>query len=285
VPALRAAFPDADLTLGAFDVTDRAAIAAALRDCRPDICIHLAGVTSVGEAYRDPLRAWQVNLFGTLNVAWGLLEHAPACCLVLASTAEAYGTSFRLERLTDESAPLAPINAYSATKAAADLGVGALVRDGLRVIRLRPINHTGPGQSDQFVVAAFARQIARIEAGLQEPVIHVGALDPERDFLDVRDVCAAYVACVRRSDMLASGTILNLGSGVPRRIGDILDDLIRLAGVSARIALDTNRLRPSEIARAGIDATKARQSLDWAPRITWEATLRDVLRDWREREN
>ena len=66
--------------------------------------------------------------------------------------------------------------------------------EGLRVLRMRPFNHTGPGQSDAFVVPAFARQVARIAAGLQPPVLQVGALDPQRDFLDVRDVCAAYAA-------------------------------------------------------------------------------------------
>ena len=105
----------------------------------------------------------------------------------------------------DESAAAAPMNTYAATKAAADLALGAMVNEGLRVIRLRPFNHTGPGQSPDFVVPAFARQIARIETGLQPPVMRTGALAPRRDFLDVRDVYAAYIACLQRADTLASG--------------------------------------------------------------------------------
>src|SRR6185437_13750265 len=106
-----------------------------------------------------------------------------------------------------ERVSLAPINAYGATKAAADLALGSMAEHGLRCVRLRPFNHTGPGQSEQFVVAAFARQIARIAAGLQPPLLEVGNIDTRRDFLDVRDVCSAYAACIERAATLAPGTI------------------------------------------------------------------------------
>ena len=153
----------------------------------------------------------------------------------------------------------------------------------MRVLRLRPFNHTGPGQSSAYVVAAFAEQVARIAAGLQPPVLRVGALDPVRDFLAVRDVCAAYAACLRRADELAPGTVLNLASGVPRRVGDVLDALLRLAGVEASVQTDAARLRPSDIPAATGDAGLARHILGWTPGIPWEQTLRDVLADWRGR--
>ena len=94
-------------------------------------------------------------------------------------------------------------NLYAASKAAADLALGAMTVDGLRVVRVRPFNHTGPGQSPDLVVAAFARQVARIAAGVQAPVIDVGSLESWRDFLDVRDVCAAYMACIDRRHEIA----------------------------------------------------------------------------------
>ena len=169
------------------------------------------------------------------------------------------------------------------TKAAADLALGAMAGDGLRVVRLRLFNHTGPGQSEDFVLPAFARQIALIESGRQAPPLRVGGLDSRRDFLDVRDVCDAYVACLRCEHDLAPGAVMNIASGVPRRIGDILDALLDLAGLKTEVATDTARLRGASIASASGDATRARQLLDWEPRIPWQQTLADVLADWRAR--
>ena len=267
-----------------FDVCDEAATRKAVRDAAPDACVHLAGVTAIAQARENPGRAWQVNLHGTLNLARAVLAEAPDCRFLLVSSAEAYGASFRTGRKMDETVPLAPMNTYSATKAAADLAIGAMVSEGLRAIRLRPFNHTGPGQTDAFVVPAFARQLARIAAGLQPPVMRVGALDPARDFLDVRDVCDAYVACLRQPDTrLPPGIILNLASGTPRRIGDVLAEMCRIAGVDVEIETDSGRLRPSDIPVACGDSGLAREVLGWSPAIPWDRTLRDVLDDWRAR--
>jgi GDP-4-dehydro-6-deoxy-D-mannose reductase len=281
LPAMHRAFPEAAILKPAFDVTDPAATAAAIAAARPDAVIHLAAVSALMDARRAPDRAWQVNLTGTLTLARTILSHAPDALLLFVGTADAYGTSFRSGLPVDETAPLAPQNTYGATKAAADLALGAMVAEGLRVIRARPFNHTGPGQTDAFVVPAFAHQVARIAAGQQAPVMKVGALDPERDFLDVRDVCAAYAACL--SADIPAGTILNLASGTPRRIGDILTDLLALANVQADIQTDTTRLRPGDIPRAIGNAAQAHRLLHWAPTIPWSQTLADVLDDWRTR--
>ena len=178
VPKLREAFPDAELASDRVDVTDADALRARVRALRPDACVHLAAVTTLAAARRNPDRAWRVNLHGTIELAAALLAEAPECVLLHVSSSEIYGASFRAGVALDESAAAAPMNAYAATKAAADLALGAMVNEGLRVIRLRPFNHTGPGQSPDFVVPAFARQIARIETGLQPPVMRTGALDP-----------------------------------------------------------------------------------------------------------
>jgi len=277
---LRRVFPNSEIVASRFDLTDGAAVDAEIFAVRPDACVHLAAVSAVGAARDDPDAAWRVNLHGTLGLAQALLAHVPACVLLFASTADAYGGSFRSGAVLDEAAVLAPQNLYGATKAAADLALGAMVGDGLRVLRVRPFNHTGPGQSGNFVVPAFARQVARIAAGLQAPVVQTGALDPLRDFLDVRDVCAAYAACLARADDLPAGTILNIASGTPRRIGDVLDDLLALAGVRADIATDRARLRPSDIALAQGDPALAHRLLGWSPQVPWRTTLADVLADW-----
>ena len=289
--ALRRAFPDATLIPTALtprpecrllDVTDVASVHATVRAVRPDACIHLAGVTFLPSAQSDPDLAWRVNLLGTVALARAVLAEAPSCRFLFVSSAEVYGRSFQPGLPLDEAARLDPANTYAATKAAADLAVGALAADGLCAVRLRPFNHTGPGQSADFVLPAFARQVARIEAGLQEPRLGTGALDRMRDFLDVRDVCAAYVACLQAETMPA-GTILNLASGSARRIGDVLRDLLALAGVDAAVEAAPALRRASDIPVAVGDASRARKVLGWQPRIAWETTLRDVLEDWRAR--
>lgn len=279
--SLGARYPAARLHTARFDVTDPAEAVAAICDAQPQACFHLAAIAAIPEARQHADRAWLVNLHGTLNVARAILAHAPGCRLVYASSADTYGTSFGSGKPLDETAPLAPMNTYGATKAAADLALGAMARDGLDVVRVRPFNHTGPGQSADFVVSAFAEQVARIAAGQQEPVLRVGDLEPQRDFLDVRDVCAAYVACLAPN--VPSGVILNVASGQPRRIRDVLSDLLEIAGVAVEIETDPARLRPSDIPLAIGDAGLAQRLLGWAPLIAWRQTLSGLLEDWRAR--
>jgi GDP-4-dehydro-6-deoxy-D-mannose reductase len=283
IPALTAAFPDAILATPAIKIQDAAEVEEAVLRAAPDVCVHLAAVSAIGAAQQVPDHAWSVNFRGTLHLAWALSRHAPACQMLFVSSADAYGSSFTGGQTLDECAPLAPVSVYAHTKAAADLVLGGMAAQGLRVVRARAFNHTGAGQSADFVIAAFARQIARIASGLQPPLVEVGNLDTWRDFLDVRDVCAAYVACIVNRDRLAPGTILNVASGQARRVGDVLTGLAALAGVEIAIKVDTSRTRDTDIRRACGDASRAHELLGWTPTIPWTQTLQDVLNDWRGR--
>lgn len=281
-PHVRAAcavqFPDAEIVAGAADVTDTAAVREMIVATRPDAVVHLAGIASVPAARAEPQRAFAVNLGGTLALARAMLEHVPEAVLVFAGSAECYGASFRGGSALDETAALAPLNVYAASKAASDLALGALAAEaGLRTVRLRPFNHTGPGQSDAFVIAAFAAQIGRIRRGEQAPVIRVGNLDAARDFLDVRDVARAYALAIARADELPPGTILNIASGTARPIGDILERMIATADMEIAVEIDPARLRPVDIPIACGNAAKARDLLGWTPEIDFETTLREVL--------
>lgn len=268
----------------ALDITDQKRVAAVVRAVRPDCLIHLAAVTAVQESRRAPRQTWSVNLDGTLNLAQAVLEAVPSARLLFASTSEVYGATFKSwTGPLHEGALLDPANPYAASKAAADLMIGQMARDGLRAIRFRPFNHTGPGQTEDFVVPAFAAQIARIERGLQEPVMRVGNLEAQRDFLDVRDVVAAYAeaALADFDSDLAAGTILNLASGTPRRISDVLQSLLDRARAPIRIEPDPDRMRPNDVPLALGDASRARSLLRWAPKVPWEATVDAVLDHWR----
>lgn len=283
VPILAAAYPRAVLLTPTLDVRDAQQVETNVRTDRPDVCIHLASVSAIASAQQAPDHAWHVNLRGTLNLAWALSRHVPECQMLFVSSADAYGASFKTGVKLTEDAPLAPMNVYAETKAATDFALGGMAAQGLRVVRLRPFNHTGPGQSAQFVVPAFARQIVRIAAGLQPPVIQVGNIETWRDFLDVRDVCTAYVACIAGRDNLPPGAILNLASGHARRVGDILADLAALAGVEMEIQVDASRVRDTDIRMACGDSARARDILGWTPVIPWHQTLQDVLDDCRAR--
>jgi GDP-4-dehydro-6-deoxy-D-mannose reductase len=283
LPALEATFPSTVLATPTIELRDAGQVELAVHRTSPDVCIHLAAVSAIDAAREVPEHAWNVNFRGTLNLAWALSRHAPACQMLFVSSADAYGASFKGDNFLDELAPLAPISVYAQTKAAADLMLGGMAAQGLRVVRLRPFNHIGPGQSAAFVLASFARQIARIATGLQPPVVEVGNLETWRDFLDVRDVCAAYIACITHRDRLAPGTILNIASGQARRVGDVLTELATLEGVELDVKMVESRVRSTDIRRATGNASRAHELLDWFPTIPWVTTLQDLLIDWRRR--
>ncbi|MDQ8699874.1 GDP-mannose 4,6-dehydratase [Hyphomicrobium sp. LHD-15] len=270
-------------TIEALDVCDAAAVEEIVRRVQPDHIVHLAGLAAIPKAAANVDLAWNIHLFGSLHIARAVLRHVPKSVLHHISTGQVYGASALPGLALDETVLLAPNNTYSATKASADLALGALAAEGLRCIRLRPFNHIGPGQSEDFVVSSFAMQVARIEAGLQEPVMRVGNLDAERDFLDVRDIAAAYALAIKKSGELEAGAVLNIASGRPVRIRDILHRLVKLSGVQIAVEQDAARMRPSDIPRYIGDAARARQILGWSPKWEFETTLTDILNDARNR--
>jgi GDP-4-dehydro-6-deoxy-D-mannose reductase len=263
--------------LEALDVTDRSSIGAALKDFKPTHVLHLAGIAAPTKADSEPDLAWTVNLQGTRNMALAMMAYAPTAWLIFAGSGLIYGDSALAGHALTEDDLVQPTNDYSATKAAADLALGALAKRGLRVVRCRPFNHTGPGQSEDFVLPSFAGQIARIEAGQQKPILSVGNLDAERDFLDVRDVADAYARCVTQSDTLASGVIFNIASGVPVSVRGLLDELLALARVPISVEIDPQRWRENDMPRFVGDASRARQMLGWAPQHDAKALTRSLL--------
>lgn len=269
------AAPGATVMAPRVDITDKAAVLAAVTGAKPDFVVHLAAIAANAVAMADIDRAWAVNLFGATNVAQAAM--AAGANLLFISTGEVYGASFASGAALDETAVLQPRNLYAATKAAAEMALAPLIPAGLRHIVLRPFNHIGPGQSSHFVLPSFAGQIARIEAGLAPPVLSVGNLAPERDFLDVRDVCAAYWQAIDRFEDFASGAVLNIASGRPIKIQSLLDRLLALSPAQIEVVVDPARLRGAEIARAAGDAGRAHRLLGWMPEQNLDKTLAEIL--------
>lgn len=261
------------------DVTKPEQVASAISAIVPSSVIHLAAISFVPEARRDPRHTWEVNFGGTMHLAHAILEHSPAARLIFAGSSEVYGGTFNAQGGVplNETALLDPTNTYAASKAAADLLLGQMAHDGLRVVRFRPFNHTGPGQADRFAIPAFATQIARIERGLQPPTMRVGNLDARRDLIDVRDVVSAYVLATMAQDGPSCQSLFNLASGVPRRIGDVLEALLSRAQARINVESEPSLMRRNDTPLALGDATRAREVLGWYPRIPWDNTLDDVL--------
>lgn len=265
------------------DIRQADAVAAAVAAFRPSHVVHLAAQSHVPTSFVRPDITWQVNVMGTLNLFEALKHHAPHAGVLFISTSEVYGASFKAGQPLNESALLQPTNPYAASKAAADLMSGQYAAGGLRIIRLRPFNHIGPGQREDFVASAFAAQIARIEGGRQQPVVRVGNLEAQRDFLAVDDIVRAYVLALEQIEQLPPGLILNLCSGQPCRIAELLAILLQQARCPITVETDPGRLRPSDTPIAVGCGAAARQHLGWHPRISLTQVLGTLLDHWRKK--
>lgn len=265
------------------DIRDRAAVERFVRSEKPDACLHLAAVSSVARAEAGTDDAWTVNLDGTLILAETFEAYAPQASFVFVSTAEIYGASFSSGQPLDETAVIAPVNAYASSKAAADLAIGNLSQEGLHGVRLRSFTQAGTGQDEEAILPFLAAQVARIEVGQQAPVITVGQPDTGFDITDVRDACDACISALVPPRPLPNGTVLNICSGVTRTVRSIAEDLLDVAGVSATLRVDPALASPSGLASMQGNPAAAHEALGWSTRIAWSETLVTVLNDWRYR--
>ncbi len=264
----------------ALDITDAGALSVAVRELRPDAVVHLAAQSSGAESLLHPVETYRVNALGSLFLLEAVRAGAPEATLLLIGSADAYGSG-TAGALIREDAPLRPQNPYGLSKAAQDaLGDLYAATYHVRVVRTRTFSHTGPGQRPRFALAAFAEQIARVDAGLQPPEISVGNLDAVREYGDVRDAVAAYRALVERGE---PGEAYNVCTGVGHRLRDLLDQLLALAGVRATVVSDPSRVRSRDVDNVVGDPTKIRARTGWTPRIPMERTLTDLYRDARAR--
>lgn len=257
------------------DLRDPASVTTAIGAVRPDLVVHLAAQASIGRSLGAAADTWDINLGGSLALARAIAEVVPDCTVLFASSIEVYGLTFNTECVT-EASPLRPQGPYACSKAAAEAMFADVLPATARLIVTRAANHSGLGQDERFVIPAFAAQIAQIEAGAQ-PEISVGNLDAERDFLDVHDVVAAYVALLAAASTLSARSLFNIASGRTVRIGDLLDRLRAMSDVETTVAQDPLRMRPSEVPRTCIDSGVIHAATGWVPARSLEAMLADVL--------
>lgn len=249
--------------LHSIDLLDSAAMAALIRSCQPERIIHLAGLSHVGASWRDPAAYFRVNVLGTER----LLEAAEGRRTLVASSAEVYGAVPEDQQPIGEETPLAPASPYAMTKACAErlaLATGAVV--------VRTFNLVGPGQAANFALPAFARQLAAIARGEQEPVLAVGNLSARRDFVHVADGVSAYCTLAERGEV---GRAYNIASGRPVSIAEALDRLKAVSGVEARVEEDPARMRPVDLPVLAGDSTRL-EALGWKRQHDLDGALSDL---------
>jgi GDP-4-dehydro-6-deoxy-D-mannose reductase len=264
----------------AFDLLDAEQTAEMVEQVTPGFVFHLAAQSNVQKAFKDPEGTFTSNVVGQLNLLNALRTASPQARILVACSSEQYGLVRPEDTPIDEDVPFRPNNPYAVSKIAQDaLALQHFLSWGQQTIRIRAFNHIGPGQSENFVASAFARQVALIEAGLQEPVLSVGNLEAERDFTDVRDMVRAYLLAITRGE---PGEVYNIGSGKGHTIQSLLDAFLSSSNVPVEVREDPTRMRPSDIPVLVCDASRFRERTGWVPEISFEQTLQDILDYWRE---
>jgi GDP-4-dehydro-6-deoxy-D-mannose reductase len=260
------------------DLREPGALDSYLAAAPPDAVIHLAGQTYVPQSFRDPAGTLQVNVLGTLNLLESLKRCGFSGAFLFVSSGDVYGQVGEELLPVTEDLPPRPRNPYGVSKVAAELLCQQWsFTEPWRMMVARPFNHVGVGQKADFVIPAVARQIARIRHGLQEAVIDVGDIDVTRDFLDVRDVLAAYSGLL---ELGSNGDVYNVCSGCEYRLRDLVGRMAELAGVDLEIRQDPQRMRRAEQRRVCGSHAKLHAQTGWKPVIAMERTLQDVLDEW-----
>lgn len=258
------------------DIREGEAVAAEVLAGRPDAIYHLAALSHVGQSWETPGETVAVNVLGTLAVLEAARALDPPPRVLVVSSAEVYGNS---SGPFDEQTTLRPISPYAASKVAAEyLALQANLGRGLPAVLVRPFNHVGPGQSPTFVVSALARRVALAERE-GGGVVAVGNLEPRRDITDVRDVVRAYRLLVELGE---AGQVYNVCSGRSVPIGEVVERLVGLAKCELEVVEDPSLVRPVDVPVLAGDASKLRRLTGWAPEISLEATLAEVLEHWRQ---
>jgi GDP-4-dehydro-6-deoxy-D-mannose reductase len=263
------------------DLKDFASVYRMLEEARPDYVFHLAAQSFVPSSWRAPVETLEINVIGQTNLFEAIRMLGLDPTVQIACSSEQYGLVLPDEVPIRETNPLRPLSPYAVSKMAQDyLGYQYHQSYGIKAIRTRGFNHTGPRRGEVFVTSNFAKQVAMIEAGKQEPVIRVGNLDAIRDFTDVRDMVRAYWLAVTKGQ---PGEVYNIATGSGITIRKMLDMLIERAKVEVRVETDPARLRPSDVEILIGDSSKFRADTGWEPQIPFEKTLGDLLDYHRER--
>ena len=264
------------------DLRDLSSLLTILEKVKPDIIFHLAAQPLVTTSYVAPVDTICTNVIGTINLleAIRILKIDPI--IHVCSSSEVYGQVTEEDIPINETCPLRPVSPYAVSKVGEDMAAYMYYKAyNLKTIRTRMFTHTGPRRGEVFVVSFFAKQIAKIERGMQKPTIRVGNLDSIRTFIDVRDAVKAYWLLVNKC---RPGDVYNIGGSVSKSIREMLDLLLTYTDYKGRIGveMDPELVRPTDVTLQIPDFSKFHKETGWTPEIQFEQTLQDTLNYWRE---
>lgn len=263
------------------DILDGEALQAELRQCQPDIVLHLAAQSHVPTSFREPELTARVNFDGTRSLLTALDQSGFAGALVFVGSGDMYGLAPETSLPIRETQALRPRNPYAASKVAAEAWcMQHSLHCQYRIVMARAFNHIGRGQNAQFVLPAMAEQLVAIERGQRPPILETGDLDVTRDFTNVSDVLDAYLALAEKG---VSGEVYNVCSGLEYRVRDLVAQMIVMTGLNIQLQNDPARFRKAEQTRVVGDNSKLRADTGWAPKVDIAASLAEILDDWRAR--
>lgn len=262
------------------DLRDATAMRELIQRLMPDRIYHLAAQSYVPMSWVAPTETLSTNINGQANLLEAVRAASLDCRIHIAGSSEEYGMVRPEEAPIKEENQLRPLSPYGVSKVAQDLmGYQYFMSYQMKIVRTRAFNHTGPRRGHVFATSNFARQIAEIEAGRREPVVHTGNLDSVRDFTDVRDTVVGYRLALEAEP----GEVYNVATGEGHRIGDMLEMLLCQAKVKIAVRQDPDRMRPSDVHLLVGNSDKLAQATGWKPRISFKQTLGDLLDYWRDR--
>lgn len=263
------------------DLRDPWSVGEAIREVKPDYVFHLAAQSYPLTSFTSPHSTLDTNILGTLNLLEGVKKYGQLAYVQVCSSSEVYGKVDKVHIPINEDCPFSPTSPYSIGKIGTDL-LGQMYANAykLNIMITRMFTHTGARRGDVFAESSFAKQIAMIEAGQQEPPILVGNLDSWRTFTDVRDTVRAYYMLLTIDPQ--PGEVYNIGSSYSCSMRMLLDTLLSISGRNYDVIVDNSRLRPIDADLQIPDCTKFVEHTGWAPRITFEETMESLLEYWRE---
>lgn len=265
------------------DITDNVSVRKALQISQPDKIFHLAAESFVSTSWDHPLHYMDVNYRGTVNFLESIKDLGINPKFLIPGSGEEYGEIFDDELPINEKSNLRPVNPYAVTKIAQDLiGYVYFRTYGLNIIRVRAFNHEGPRRDNVFGIPWYAYQIARIEAGLQKPIIKTGHIEDRRNFTHVKDMVEAYWIAIERC---IPGELYLIGSDEKEKIytyKELIKMLIEMSTVKdIKIEEDRQYVRPTSVPRLIGDSSKFRNLTGWKPKSSISEILTDTLEYWR----
>ena len=262
------------------DLNDAYGVNSTIKETGPDFVFHIAAQAFVPSSWKSPQETLTTNILGSLNLFEAIRNNNIDPKIHIACSSEEYGLVFENETPIKETNPLRPLSPYGVSKVAMDmLGWQYFKSYGMKIIRTRAFNHSGPRRGQEYVDSNWARQIALVERGKQKPELYVGSLTARRDFTHVKDIVRGYWLA---ATMAAPGEVYNICSGKDYSMQEVLDMLLSMTKTKIKVISDPQRMRPSDVQVLLGDCAKFKKETGWKPEISYEQALKETLDYWRK---